>query len=184
MSRDCDQRHPGLEQRRELLVEDQKLLPGDSTAARPQRGEPGEHTPRLKRKDIKALFLKVPAQPGLTVGDVDAFDYLAVGSAEPAAKFHVPSLDLQSYCFGSTNAWNTRTPSSRGSKLFIWGTPAGTKVLSTDTTTSVVSPEPSCAVVSGIRRSSRCQAANVKLSTTALPVRISTFCGSVNACTG
>ena len=55
----------------------------------------------------------------------------------------------------STNAWKTRTPSSRGSLLFAPGTSAGTKVLSTETRSSAISPVPSCAAVSGIFFSTR-----------------------------
>ena len=48
----------------------------------------GDRVLRLEREDEQPLLLELVAQTGFAVGDVDAFDDLAVGRREPAAKFH------------------------------------------------------------------------------------------------
>ena len=83
-----DERHAGLEQRRELLIEDEEL-PGRHPRARRQRdpaerGAPGP----LNAEDVKPLFLELLPEPRLGVGGVDALDDLAAGSAQPAAELH------------------------------------------------------------------------------------------------
>ena len=47
-----------------------------------------QHAAALQREDEQALLLELAAQTRLAVGDVDAFDDLAAGGAEPTAEFH------------------------------------------------------------------------------------------------
>ena len=82
------QRHPGLEQRGQLLVEHQELTRGDPRSRR-QRQRADRQPPRtLDREDVQTLFLEFATQPVFVVGDVDALDDLPTRSAEPAAEFH------------------------------------------------------------------------------------------------
>ena len=53
----------------------------------PQR-QPGDGALGLQRQDVQPLLLELVAQPRLAVGDVDAFDDLAVRRGEPAAELH------------------------------------------------------------------------------------------------
>ena len=82
------QRHAGLEQRRQLLVEDQELAGGDALALRQPQRDAGDGALGLQREDEQPLLLELVAQPGFALGDVDAFDDLAAGRREPAAEFH------------------------------------------------------------------------------------------------
>ena len=82
------ERHARLEQRRQLLVEDEELARADAPAPRQPEREPAEAPLRLEREDVQALLLELVAQARLAVGDVDALDDLAGRGDEPAAEFH------------------------------------------------------------------------------------------------
>jgi hypothetical protein len=85
------ERHPRLEQRREFLVEDEKLAAGN--LATPRQGRQ-MHTREcaptrlLDREDVQPLLLEFAAEPRLVIGDVHAFDDLSARCPEPAAIFH------------------------------------------------------------------------------------------------
>jgi len=53
------QRHAGLEQRRQLLIEDQELARGDALAVRQLQRDPGDGVPGLQREDEQPLLLKL-----------------------------------------------------------------------------------------------------------------------------
>jgi hypothetical protein len=95
MSSDWTSGMPAFEQRGQFLVEDQKLLCPNlahSLRAERQPGQACRRRPVLQREDEKALFLEIPAQTGLTVGDVDAFDDFAAWRPEPTPEFHDDSF--------------------------------------------------------------------------------------------
>ena len=79
------QRHAGLEQRRQLLVEDQELVPLDG--APPQR-QPRHRAPRGQRQDVESLVLELATQGSLARRNVDALDDLPSRGAQPAAELH------------------------------------------------------------------------------------------------
>ena len=82
------ERHAGLEQRRQLLVEHEELAGRDPPrSAEPQR-HAGHRAFRLQRQDVEALLLEVVAQPGFAVGRVDALDDLTARGREPAPELH------------------------------------------------------------------------------------------------
>jgi hypothetical protein len=86
-----DERHAGLEQRRQLLVEDEELAGRHLPPLRQRRqADAGQRAPPglLNGQDVEALLLELAAKTRLAIGDVDAFDDLAAGRAEPASKFH------------------------------------------------------------------------------------------------
>jgi hypothetical protein len=60
-------------------------------ALAPER-KPCQTGATVQREDEKALFLEIPAQTGLTVGDIDAFDDFAAWRAEPTPEFHDDSF--------------------------------------------------------------------------------------------
>ena len=96
-----DQRHAGLEQRRQLLVEDQELAGGDPRrAAAAAATERRAIRARWMREDEQALLLELVPQPRFAVGDVDAFDDLAArrcraGSETPWTQRADPSSPAQ-----------------------------------------------------------------------------------------
>jgi hypothetical protein len=81
-----DQRHASLEQSREFLVEDEKLLPLHLLAT--PAGRQGQRCPSLEGQHVHAFFLQFPPEARLTVGDVDPFYDLAGSRAESTAKLH------------------------------------------------------------------------------------------------
>src|SRR5688572_30114267 len=87
-----DERHPRLEEGRQLLVEDEKFLATNPPPSRPATPQPGQAAATVQGKDEQALFLELPPQAGLVVGHVNAFDDLAAGRAQPTAEFHRPSV--------------------------------------------------------------------------------------------
>ena len=138
-----DQRHPGFEERRQFLVEDEEFPAADPAAARGGDAEARQHSAPAQRQDEKAFLLQFPAQPRFAVGDVDAFDHLAARSAEPAPEFHRSSLDRLHF-ISARHTPGTRGFPAPGHQSSSWpGTVAGTKVLSTAIAISTVSPVPS-----------------------------------------
>jgi hypothetical protein len=87
-----DERHARLEQRRQLLVEHEELTAWDFVPMR-QRGkmDAGQRATSglLNGEDVQPLLLKLPPQPRFAVSDVDAFDNLSAGRAEPAPELHI-----------------------------------------------------------------------------------------------
>ena len=81
------QRHAGLEQRGELLVEDQELVTADPRAP-PAEREAAPPPPLAERKDVQPFLLELAPQGGFALGDVDTLDDLARRGTEPAAVFH------------------------------------------------------------------------------------------------
>jgi len=95
-----DQRHAGLEQCRQLLIEDEQFLAPYLPAASTRQSKGGQHAAALERKDKQPLFLELAAKVCFGVGDVNTFDNLAAGGAEPTTEFHkeragFPHLDLE-----------------------------------------------------------------------------------------
>ncbi len=82
-----DQRHAGFEQGRQLLVEYQKLVPGDLVAP-PLQAEPAQPAARAERQDVQPFVFELAAERDLALGDVDALDDFARRGAEAAAKLH------------------------------------------------------------------------------------------------
>ena len=87
------QRHSGLQQRREFLVEDEKFVVGNFAALRKQAAA-GQRASLSKRKHVKPLRFEVVAQARFVFGRVGPFDDLTRGRHQPAAKFHAKSLKL------------------------------------------------------------------------------------------
>ena len=83
-----DERHAGLEQRRQLLIENEKLGRRDRRPARQPHGYPGDRSLRLEREDVKPLLFELVAQPGFCLGDVHALDDFAAGRCQAAAELH------------------------------------------------------------------------------------------------
>ena len=84
------ERHAGLEQRGQLLVEHQELVARDLAAL--TEGKAAEAEPRPQRKDVQSFVLELPAKGGFALGDVNALDDLARRGAESAAEFHPKRL--------------------------------------------------------------------------------------------
>ena len=82
------ERHPGLEQRRQFLIEDQELAHVDPGRLRQVNRQASDRALRLQRQNVQALLFQLVAQPGFVLRRVDAFDDLAVGGGETAAKLH------------------------------------------------------------------------------------------------
>ena len=85
------ERHARLEQRRQLLVEDEELAAGDLAPVRQRRQVDARQRAAsglLDREDEKSLLLELAAQTRLAIGDVDAFDDLAARRPEPAPVLH------------------------------------------------------------------------------------------------
>ena len=87
------QRHSGLEQRREFLVEDEKFVMGDLSALRKEAAA-GERGSLSERKDVQPLRFEVVAQARFVLGRVGSFDDLPRGGHQPTAKFHPKWLKL------------------------------------------------------------------------------------------
>ncbi len=83
-----NERHPGLEQRRQLLVENQKLGRRDRRPPRQPHGQSRDRSLRLEREDVEPFLLELVAQPGFCFGDVHALDDLAARRCEAAAELH------------------------------------------------------------------------------------------------
>jgi hypothetical protein len=86
------QRHAGLEQGGQFLIEDQKLARRHAATPRHRQPEPGKGALGLQGENVEAFFFELVAQPRLAVGDVDPLDNLAAGRAEPTAEFHHTSV--------------------------------------------------------------------------------------------
>jgi hypothetical protein len=71
------ERHAGLEQRGELLVELQELAGRQCTAARELHRPARDAPARAQREDVQATLFEVVPQPGFALGRVHAFDDLA-----------------------------------------------------------------------------------------------------------
>jgi hypothetical protein len=69
-------------------VEDQKFTTGNAGAAGQTERESADNALRPQRKNVKSLLLQLMAQPGLVVGDIDAFDDFAAGGREATAELH------------------------------------------------------------------------------------------------
>ena len=85
------QRHAGLQQRRQLLVEQQQFLARHAAAAQRRQGRQAgqrERTLRPGGEDEVALPLQLTPQSDLVVGDVDALDDLPVLGSEAALELH------------------------------------------------------------------------------------------------
>jgi hypothetical protein len=82
-----DERHTGFQERRQFLVENEEFVPGDLLAFREQ-APTAQESPPAKRKHVETLVFEIVAKPSLALGCVIAFDNLARGGHEPAAKFH------------------------------------------------------------------------------------------------
>ncbi len=82
-----DQRHAGLEQRGQFLVEDEELVELDASA--PRRGEAGQAAARRAHvEDEEPLLLELAPERRLAVGGVHALGHLARGRGESAAELH------------------------------------------------------------------------------------------------
>ena len=88
------QRHSGLQQRREFLVEDEKFVMGDLSPLRERGATPASALRLSEREDVQPLRFEVVAQARFVVGRVGAFDDFARRGHEPAAKFHAKWLKL------------------------------------------------------------------------------------------
>ena len=87
-----DERHPGLEQRGELLIEDEELPGGHPRTGRQPKPADGRPAGSLNAEDVEPLFLELLPEPRLGVGGVDPLDNLAAGGAQPAAELHATTL--------------------------------------------------------------------------------------------
>ena len=87
------QRHPGLEERREFLVEDEKLVMGDLSPLR-EEAATGERCSLSERKDVQTLRFEIMAQARFVLSRVGSFDDLPRGGHQPTAKFHPKWLKL------------------------------------------------------------------------------------------
>src|SRR4051794_3563741 len=86
------QRHPGLEQGGQFLVEDEEFAGGNPGA----RGEleTAEHgaAGALDRENVEAFFFELLPEPGLRLSGIDALDNLSTGCPQPAAELHPITL--------------------------------------------------------------------------------------------
>ena len=109
-----DQRHAGLEQRRQLLVEDQELAGRDTARRVGSRSRPNAAPAGpLNAEDVEALFLELLPEPRLGVGGVDAFDDLAAreyraGSGTPRVTFRVPAARRKLLSLLTLSAYGNR----------------------------------------------------------------------------
>ena len=87
--------HAGFEERRQLLVEHQKLARVERVALRQAERHARDRALRVQRQNVEALLIQFMAQPRFVLGRVDAFDDLAVGRREPAAEFHAQASPPQ-----------------------------------------------------------------------------------------
>ncbi len=83
-----NERHPGLEERRQLLIENQKLGRRDRRPARQPHGQSRDRSLRLEREDVETFLVELVAQPGFCLGGVHALDDFAAGRCEAAAELH------------------------------------------------------------------------------------------------
>jgi hypothetical protein len=83
-----DQRHAGLEQRRQFLVEHEKLARRNPLAPRHGQREPGKQVRRLQRDDAQPFLLEIVPQRRLGVGHMELFDDFAGLRSHPAAILH------------------------------------------------------------------------------------------------
>ena len=81
------ERHAGLEQRRQFLIEDQELVPRDLRPPAAER-EPAQAAPGAQREHVQPLVLQLVPEVGFALGDVHALDDLAAGRGQPAPEFH------------------------------------------------------------------------------------------------
>ena len=88
MSSDWTSGMPALSSVASSWLKIEELAGGDPPPARQPERQPGQAARALQREDEQALLLELAAQPGLALGDVDAFDDLAAWRAEPTAEFH------------------------------------------------------------------------------------------------
>ena len=89
-----DERHARLEQRRELLIEDEEFPGGHPRTSRQPKTADGRPPGPLNAEDVEPLFLELPPEQRLGIGGVDALDDLAAGGAQPAAELHPTTLRL------------------------------------------------------------------------------------------
>ena len=82
------ERHARLEQRGQLLVEDEELTSRNALRLRQLKRQAADGALLLQGKDEQALLLELVAQPRLAVGGIHALDDLSVWRREPAAEFH------------------------------------------------------------------------------------------------
>ena len=79
------QRHAGLEQRGQFLVEHQEFVSRDLSALAEREVEAQA---RLQRKDVQSFVLQLAPEGGFALGHVNALDDLTGRGAEAAAEFH------------------------------------------------------------------------------------------------
>ena len=92
------ERHAGLEQRRQLLVEHEELVPGDFRAPLTERNAAeAEAAARAQRENVQAFLLELAAKVRFALRDVDPLDDLAGHGAESAAKFHLKACPTGHY---------------------------------------------------------------------------------------
>ena len=82
------ERHARLEQRGQLLVEDEELARRNALRLRQLERQAADRALLLQGQDEQALLLELVAQPCLAVGGIDALDDLSVWRGEPAPEFH------------------------------------------------------------------------------------------------
>ncbi len=75
-------------QRRQLLIEHQELPRRDAGAPRHRDRAERHASGALDGQDVEPLFLELPPEPRLALGDIDAFDNLPARGPESAAEFH------------------------------------------------------------------------------------------------
>ena len=87
------QRHAGLQQRGELLIEDQKLVFRNPPALwKPL--DAAEQASLAQRQHMQTLILELVPEPRLALRRVRALDDLARRRNQPAAKFHAKCLEI------------------------------------------------------------------------------------------
>ena len=129
-----DQRHPGLEQRCQLLVEDQELLPLDPLPTGAQRK--GRAQLAAGGRGRTSPFPPVRGADGLRCRRCRRLLRSRQQPCRVDSETPFRPLDPLPYCFGWTNARNTRTPNCRVSELWRPANLAGTNVLSDTTANS------------------------------------------------
>ena len=82
------ERHPGFEQRGELLVENEEIVGRDSPRTAELERDAGHRALRLQRQDVEALVLEVVAEPGFVLSRVDALYDLTARGGNPAPELH------------------------------------------------------------------------------------------------
>ena len=99
------QRHAGLEQGRQLLVEDEELPGRNARAPRHLQGAERHVAGALDGQHVQPFFLEFVPQPRFALRGVDAFDDLPPGGAEPAAELHAVIADPSSFRRKILSVW-------------------------------------------------------------------------------